>query len=38
VREVWSAGRHLVRDGRHVGREAIIPAHARAVAPLRAAL
>jgi formimidoylglutamate deiminase len=23
VREVWSAGRHVVRDGRHVGRAAV---------------
>jgi formiminoglutamate deiminase len=25
VREVWSAGRHLVRGGRHVAREAVEP-------------
>lgn len=24
VREVWSAGRHVVRDGRHVAREAVV--------------
>ena len=23
VREVWSAGRHVVHEGRHVGREAV---------------
>ena len=38
VRDVWSAGRHLVRDGRHVRREAIRAAYARAVEPLRAGL
>jgi len=26
VREVWSAGRHVVRDGRHVARDAVVAA------------
>lgn len=38
VGDVWSAGRHLVQDGRHVRHEAITAAYARAIAPLRAAL
>ena len=24
VREVWSAGRHVVREGRHIARDAIL--------------
>jgi formimidoylglutamate deiminase len=32
VREVWSAGRHVVRDGRHVGREAVEARYKRAMA------
>lgn len=35
VREVWSAGRHMVREGRHVRRDAITAAYRKAVAPLR---
>ena len=35
VHDVWSAGRHLVRGGRHVRRDAITAAYRRAVAPLR---
>ena len=35
VRDVWSAGRHLVREGRHRGRDAILAAYREAVAPLR---
>ena len=31
VREVWSAGRHMVRDGVHVRREEIVSAYARVV-------
>lgn len=31
VREVWSAGRHMVRDGVHVRREEIVTAYARVV-------
>jgi formimidoylglutamate deiminase len=38
VSDVWSAGRHLVRDGRHVAHEAIVAAHGRAVRDLRAGL
>jgi len=38
VREVWSAGRHMVRDGAHVAREAITAAYRRAMANLRGAL
>jgi formimidoylglutamate deiminase len=29
VREVWSAGRHVVRDGRHVARDAVAAAFCR---------
>jgi formimidoylglutamate deiminase len=29
VRDVWSAGRHVVQDGRHIQRDAIMPAYAR---------
>ncbi|GHF58379.1 formimidoylglutamate deiminase [Seohaeicola zhoushanensis] len=36
VSEVWSAGRHLVTEGRHVRREAITAAYRRAVAGLAA--
>jgi formimidoylglutamate deiminase len=35
VRDVWSAGRHLVQEGRHVRRSSIRAAYGRAVAPLR---
>lgn len=35
VDHVWSAGRHLVQDGRHVRRDSITAAYARAIAPLR---
>ena len=35
VAELWSAGRHLVSGGRHVGREAIVEGYRAAVAPLR---
>lgn len=31
VRQVWSAGRHMVRDGAHIRREEIVPAYARVV-------
>lgn len=37
VRDVWSGGRHLVRDGRHIARDAIRQSYATAVAPLRSA-
>ncbi len=38
VRDVWSAGRHLVRDARHIRRDAILTAYREAVAGLRAGL
>lgn len=38
VRDVWSAGRHMVRDGRHVQRADITRAYASAVADLRDAI
>jgi len=38
VGDVWSAGRHLVREGRHIEREAITVAYVRAIAPLRESL
>lgn len=38
VRDVWSAGRHVVHDGRHVRRERVIDAYGSALARLRAAL
>lgn len=38
VRDVWSAGRHVVRSGRHVARDAITARYAAAVAPLRSGL
>jgi formimidoylglutamate deiminase len=37
VRDVWSAGRHMVRDGRHIHRDAIEAAYRAAVKDLRAA-
>ncbi|MCB2094825.1 MAG: formimidoylglutamate deiminase [Rhodobacteraceae bacterium] len=38
VRDLWSAGRHQVRGGRHVARDRIVPAYRRAAAALVAAL
>jgi formimidoylglutamate deiminase len=38
VRDVWSAGRHVVRDGRHVARDGIESAYRAALADLRDAL
>ncbi len=35
VRDVWSAGRHLVQHGRHVGRDAIVARYRQALARLR---
>lgn len=35
VADVWAAGRHMVRAGRHLRREAICTAYSRAIAPLR---
>lgn len=36
VTDLWSAGRHQVRGGRHVAREQVVPAYRRAVAALMA--
>src|SRR5690606_4661369 len=36
VREVWSAGRHVVRDGRHVARDSIEDGYRRAMAGIMA--
>jgi cytosine/adenosine deaminase-related metal-dependent hydrolase len=36
VTDLWSAGRHQVRSGRHIGREAIVAGWRRAVADLMA--
>jgi formiminoglutamate deiminase len=36
VREVWSAGRHVVRDGRHVARDRIAARYRRTMADLAA--
>jgi formimidoylglutamate deiminase len=38
VADVWSAGRHMVRGGRHVRRDEITSAYRKAVAGLRAGL
>lgn len=38
VRDVWSAGRHLVRDGRHHARASITAAYVRALDTLRGTL
>lgn len=38
VQDVWSGGRHMVRGGRHIAREAIVAGYRRATAGLRAAL
>lgn len=35
VRDVWAAGRHVVKHGRHVRRDTIVNAYQRAVRPLR---
>lgn len=35
VQDVWSAGRHMVQNGRHVAHEAITSAYRSAVRPLR---
>ncbi len=34
VRDVWSAGRHIVRDGRHLSRDAIVAKYRDAIAGL----
>ncbi|MEJ6501076.1 MAG: formimidoylglutamate deiminase [Rhodobacterales bacterium] len=38
VRNVWSAGRHMVQDGRHINTEAIIAAYRNSVQKLRTRL
>ncbi len=38
VCDVWSAGRHLVQNGRHRDRDRITAAYTRAMEPLRGAL
>ena len=38
VTDVWSAGRHIVRDGRHVAREGIVGRYAKAMSALGDAL
>lgn len=38
VRDVWSAGRHMVQDGRHIARDGIVEAYKKAITPLREAL
>ena len=38
VTDVWSAGRHLVKEGRHVRRDAIVSAYRKATASLMEAL
>ena len=38
VADLWSAGRWMVRDGRHVARDAILPAFAQTMARLAGAL
>ena len=37
ITDLWSAGRHLVTQGRHIGREAITAAYGRTVQKLRSA-
>lgn len=38
VAEVWSAGRHIVRAGRHAGRDGIVARYRAAISRLREAL
>jgi formimidoylglutamate deiminase len=38
VRDVWSAGRHVVRDGRHAYRDLIEPRYRRTMTAIRARL
>jgi formimidoylglutamate deiminase len=38
VSEVWSAGRHIVTQGRHAGRDSIIARYRATIARLREAL
>ncbi|RMF38850.1 MAG: formimidoylglutamate deiminase, partial [Alphaproteobacteria bacterium] len=37
VREVWAAGRHVVREGRHIARETLVAGYRRALADLTGA-
>jgi formimidoylglutamate deiminase len=37
ITDLWSAGRHLVTQGRHIGREAITAAYGQTVQKLRSA-
>ncbi len=37
VRDVWSAGRHVVRDGHHIDRDRIVEQYRRALSALREA-
>ncbi|MFO1143547.1 MAG: formimidoylglutamate deiminase [Amaricoccus sp.] len=38
VTDVWAAGRHMVREGRHVGRDAIVAGYLACIAGLKARL
>ena len=38
VTDLWSAGRHQVKDGRHVARDRIVPAYRQAVTELMASV
>ena len=38
ITDLWSAGRHLVRDGQHVARQKIISRYSDAIRDLRAHL
>ena len=38
ITDVWSAGRHLVRDGRHINRDNIIATYRDLILPLRQGL
>ena len=35
ITDVWSAGRHMVQNGRHVARDSIVAAFVKTVTPLR---
>jgi len=38
IRDVWSAGRHMVQDGKHIHRAQITTAYRTALKPLRDSL
>ncbi|MDZ7600010.1 MAG: amidohydrolase family protein, partial [Hoeflea sp.] len=38
ISDVWSAGRHMVSEGRHIGREAIVQKYVRTMKDLREAI